>query len=105
MTFTFMRNYQRYACSTYKSENCTTNIACNVTLRNGVTPRKIWNCIYPSRKRNPDPTPNPIPNLTLPLPLTPHGGFFPGGFFPDTNWYILYTELRRHAIIGACQNI
>ena len=32
----------------------------------------------------PDSKPNPIPNLTLTLPWTPHGGFFPGGIFPDT---------------------
>ena len=32
----------------------------------------------------PGPKPNPIPNLTLPLLLNPHGGFLPGGFFPDT---------------------
>ena len=28
-----------------QSENFTTKIACNVTLKNGVTPRKIWNYI------------------------------------------------------------
>ena len=36
----------------------------------------------------PDSKPNPIPNLTPTLLLTPHGGFFPGGFCPDTSFYI-----------------
>ena len=35
-------------------------------------------------KSPPDSKPNPIPNLTPALPLTPHRGFFPGRFFPDT---------------------
>ena len=38
----------------------------------------------PGKKKTPDPKPNPIPNLTLTLPLTLHGGFLPGGFFPET---------------------
>ena len=38
-----------------------------------------------SRKKiPPDSKPNPIRNLTLTLTLTPHGVFFPEGFFPDT---------------------
>ena len=35
-------------------------------------------------KSPPDSKPNPIPNLTPALPLTPHRGFLPGRFFPDT---------------------
>ena len=38
----------------------------------------------PPEKSPPDSKPNPIPNLTLALPLTPHRGFLPGRFFPDT---------------------
>ena len=38
----------------------------------------------PPEKSPPDSKLNPIPNLTLALPLTPHGGFFPEGFFADT---------------------
>ena len=41
----------------------------------------------PPGKKPPDPKPNPVPNLTLTLPLTPHGGIFPGGFFPDISGY------------------
>ena len=40
-----------------------------------------------TEKNSPDPKPNSIPNLTLTVLLNPHGGgggFFPGGFFPDT---------------------
>ena len=39
----------------------------------------------PPGKKPPDSKPKPIPNLNLILPLTPHGGLFPGGFFPDTD--------------------
>ena len=38
----------------------------------------------PGNPPPPDSKTNPIPNLTLTLLLTPHGGFFPGVFFPDT---------------------
>ena len=39
---------------------------------------------------------NPIPNLTLTLPLTPHGGFFQGGFFPDTNITRQNNQLKTY---------
>ena len=37
----------------------------------------------PPEKIPPDSKPNPIPNLD-PTPDSSRGGFFPGGFFPDT---------------------
>ena len=37
----------------------------------------------PSEKSPPNSKPNAIPNLTKTPLLTPHGGFFPGGFFPE----------------------
>ena len=38
----------------------------------------------PREKSASNSKPNPIPNLTVTLRLTSYGGFFLGGFFPDT---------------------
>ena len=44
----------------------------------------------PRKKKTPDSKPNPIGNL----PLTPHGGLFSGGFFPDTTERFLWNKMR-----------
>ena len=54
----------------------------------------------PPGKKTPALKPNPIPNPTLTLHLSPHGGLFPGGFFPDTVLYML--KIFEHTLMVLC---
>ena len=63
----------------------------------------FWEKIPPETP--PELKPNRIPNVTLTLPLTSSGGFFLGGFFPDTAKRFQSVVKKLTCFLKACKHV